>query len=118
MPRTVRRTAFLLVLVALSVSAGREAARGDTTNNEVRALWVQRGTLTSAPAIISLIDTATAAGFNTLLVQARGRGDAYYVSRLEPRGAALASQDPSFDPLELAVTAGHHAACGCTPGST
>jgi uncharacterized lipoprotein YddW (UPF0748 family) len=59
--------------------------------------------------VIALIDAAKAAGFNTLLVQARGRGDAYYVSRLEPRGPALARQDPSFDPLELAVTAGHRA---------
>jgi uncharacterized lipoprotein YddW (UPF0748 family) len=39
----------------------------------------------------------------------RGRGDAYYFSRLEPRGPALVRQDPSFDPLQLAVTAGHRA---------
>ena len=79
------------------------------TNNEVRALWVQRTTLTSAPAIVSLVETAKAAGFNTLLVQVRGRGDAYYNSRFEPRGAALARQDRSFDPLELAIAAAHHA---------
>jgi uncharacterized lipoprotein YddW (UPF0748 family) len=88
----------------------REAARGaPATNEEVRALWVQRGSLTSAPAIISLINTAKGAGFNTLLVQVRGRGDAYYVSRIEPRGSALGGQAPSFDPLELAVAVGHRA---------
>ena len=71
----------------------------------MRALWVQRTTLTSAPAIVSLVETAKAAGFNTLLVQVRGRGDAYYNSRFEPRGAALARQDRSFDPLELTIAA-------------
>ena len=39
----------------------------------------------------------------------RGRGDAYYNSRLEPRGAALARQHPSFDPLELVIATAHHA---------
>jgi uncharacterized lipoprotein YddW (UPF0748 family) len=86
-----------------------EQSSRDATNDETRALWVQRGTLTSATSVVTLINAAKAAGFNTLLVQARGRGDAYYVSRIEPRGAALAKQDSFFDPLELAVTAGHHA---------
>lgn len=76
---------------------------------EVRALWVQRTTLTSAPAIASLVETARAAGFNTLVVQVRGRGDAFYNSRLEPRGGVLAGQHPSFDPLELVVAAAHRA---------
>src|SRR5712691_11079480 len=74
---------------------------------EVRALWVQRATLTSAPSVVALVETARAAGFNTLLVQVRGRGDAYYNSRLEPRGPALAGQHPSFDPLELVIATAH-----------
>jgi len=72
-------------------------------------LWVQRGTLTSAANVAALVDTAKAAGFNTLLVQVRGRGDAYYRSTLEPRGPALSGQDPSFDPLALVIAAGHRA---------
>ncbi|HEV3214311.1 MAG TPA: family 10 glycosylhydrolase [Vicinamibacterales bacterium] len=84
----------------------------NAANPEVRALWVQRGTLTSAPAIVSLVETAKAAGFNTLVVQVRGRGDAFYNSRLEPRGGALAAQHSSFDPLELVVAVAHHAGLG------
>ena len=71
---------------------------------EVRAMWVQRGSLTSPPAIISAVETAKDAGFNTLIVQVRGRGDAYYNSRHEPRPALLAKQPASFDPLELIVS--------------
>jgi uncharacterized lipoprotein YddW (UPF0748 family) len=72
-------------------------------------LWVQRGTLTSPGAIRTLVQSAKAAGFNTLLVQVRGRGDAYYQSRLEPRAALLASQPASFDPLESVLTDAHAA---------
>src|SRR6266853_1119002 len=99
------------VLCTLVLAAICTLPRGtlNAANPEVRALWVQRTTLTSAPAIVSLVETAKAAGFNTLLVQVRGRGDAYYTSRFEPRGAALARQDRSFDPLELAIAAAHHA---------
>jgi uncharacterized lipoprotein YddW (UPF0748 family) len=75
----------------------------------VRALWVQRGTLASADSIISAVDMAKNGGFNTLIVQVRGRGDAYYDSRHEPRAAVLAKQPASFDPLDLMVERAHRA---------
>lgn len=96
----------VLVLAAVCTAVRPPALIAD---QEIRALWVQRTTLTSAPAVIALVESAKAAGFNTLLVQVRGRGDAYYSSTLEPRGIALARQDTTFDPLQLVVTAGHHA---------
>jgi uncharacterized lipoprotein YddW (UPF0748 family) len=76
---------------------------------EVRALWVQRGTLASAASIIAAVDAARDAGFNTLIVQVRGRGDAYYDSRHEPRPALLAKQPAAFDPLEVMVSRAHRA---------
>jgi uncharacterized lipoprotein YddW (UPF0748 family) len=45
-----------------------------------------------------MVRAAQAAGFNTLLVQVRGRGDAYYKSSHEPRPSELALR-PDFDPL-------------------
>lgn len=107
-----RSCACALLLAAVLLCAERSAGAGQSrmpAADEVRALWVQRSTLTSAASVTRLIDAAKAAGFNTLLVQARGRGDAYYVSPLEPRGSALRRQNPSFDPLALAIVAGHHA---------
>ena len=74
---------------------------------EIRALWVLRGSLTSPASIDQLIKTAKAQGFNTLLVQVRGRGDAYYTSRLEPRASDLASQPSSFDPLAKLLADAH-----------
>ena len=72
--------------------------------SEVRALWVVRTTLTSPEKIRQLVSSAADNGFNTLIVQIRGRGDAYYNSRVEPRAMELKDQPASFDPLALTLT--------------
>ncbi len=54
-----------------------------------------------------MVDTAKRAGFNTLLVQVRGRGDAYYTSRIEPRATELEDDPTHFDPLALTLTLAH-----------
>ena len=71
---------------------------------EVRALWVTRSSLTTPAGIAALVRTAREQGFNTLLVQVRGRADAYYTTDLEPRSADLARQPGSFDPLAAVLS--------------
>lgn len=78
-----------------------------TSTAEVRALWVVRNTLTTPEKIRRMVDTAANAGFNTLIVQVRGRGDAYYRSRWEPRAAELKDQPLDFDPLALTIAEAH-----------
>ena len=53
-----------------------------------------------------MVAQADAAGFNTLLVQVRGRGDALYTSEREPRAESLAEY-PAFDPLQAAIDEAH-----------
>lgn len=73
---------------------------------EVRALWVVRSTMTSADEVRAMVERAHEAGFNTLFVQVRGRGDAFYRSRWEPRAETL--EGPAgFDPLALTVDEAH-----------
>ncbi len=69
---------------------------------EVRALWVIRTSLGSVTKIQALVEEAYESGFNTLLVQVRGRGDALYVSDREPRAELLAGSPP-FDPLSTVI---------------
>jgi uncharacterized lipoprotein YddW (UPF0748 family) len=83
--------------LALAAIATR-ASSIDSATQDVRALWVTRATLTSPAAVSKMVAAASAGGFNTLLVQVRGRGDAYYRSTLEPRPAELGAH-PGFDPL-------------------
>ena len=106
-PALFRRTwpvllAATAVVAVLSARAPRAAAAGDA-GDEVRALWVQGASLATPEAIAAMVRSARASGFNTLLVQARGRGDAFFTSRLEPRAASLMGQPAGFDPLETAI---------------
>ncbi|HBN45781.1 MAG TPA: family 10 glycosylhydrolase [Candidatus Marinimicrobia bacterium] len=73
---------------------------------EKRCLWVVRNTLTSPQSIDEMLTFADINGFNHLLVQVRGRGDAYYDSKLVPRSELLL--DPDFDPLEYIIEKAHN----------
>jgi uncharacterized lipoprotein YddW (UPF0748 family) len=73
----------------------------------VRALWVVRTTLTSPEKIRQLVNAAADNGFNTLIVQIRGRGDAYYNSHVEPRAVELKDQPLTFDPLAFTLEEAH-----------
>lgn len=50
-----------------------------------------------------MVDAAKENGFNTLIVQVRGRGDSYYRSKNEPRAVELKDQPLSFDPLAQTI---------------
>ncbi len=63
-----------------------------------KALWVVRDRITTAHAIDELLADATSRGIFDVVVQVRGRGDAYYRSKLEPQALALAGSD--LDPLD------------------
>jgi uncharacterized lipoprotein YddW (UPF0748 family) len=54
-----------------------------------------------------MVEDAASAGFNTLVVQVRGRGDAFYDSRWEPSGEQLPSAPSTFDPLALTIEEAH-----------
>ncbi|MGH9900805.1 MAG: glycoside hydrolase family 10 protein, partial [Pyrinomonadaceae bacterium] len=114
--RIADATPRLLILAALAVaalvplSAFAQVTTGATPvppvappADEVRALWVVRTTLTSPEKIRAMVESAHSNGFNTLIVQVRGRGDAYYRSRWEPRASTLKDQPASFDPLAVTL---------------
>jgi uncharacterized lipoprotein YddW (UPF0748 family) len=102
--------AGLVAAVLLIVPPGRNAHTGTRVTlppTEVRALWVVRNTLNSPEKIQQMVESAAAAGFNSLIVQVRGRGDAYYRSRWEPRAIELKDQPLDFDPLALTIAEAH-----------
>jgi uncharacterized lipoprotein YddW (UPF0748 family) len=108
---TFKRSVALLLSIAvltwLPIYAQEKATLSQTSNGspngEVRALWVVRTTLTSVPKIQAMVKAAADNGFNTLIVQVRGRGDAYYRSRHEPRAVELKDQPSDFDPLAVTL---------------
>lgn len=106
----MRKTIF--VLLATAICASRASAFTPKTRQgaeEMRGLWVARWSLSSPAAIRNLVASAKRSHFNALFVQVRGRGDAWYDSKLEPRAEALADQPASFDPLATIVREAHNA---------
>lgn len=120
-------TAYLLLLLSAFLPAQKtaaptptlpaphqvEAALANATpspeipSREVRALWVVRDTMTSPESVLEMVRRAKENGFTDLIVQVRGRGDAYYNSRLEPRAEDLSGQPGNFDPLALVIDEAH-----------
>ncbi len=64
----------------------------------VRALWVVRDHVANKESIDRVLMFAEQNNYNHLFFQIRGRGDAYYNSRLVPRSHLL--KDTDFDPLQ------------------
>ena len=100
--RILLASACLAVLFAFG-----DAPAHATREAEVRGLWVVRTSLDSPAAVAAMVGAAAEGGINALFVQVRGRGDAYYTSAIEPRGALLARQPASFDPLATVIDAAH-----------
>lgn len=77
------------------------------SNAEMRGMWVVRDSLVSPAAIRKIVAVAVKYHFNTLFVQVRGRGDAWYSSPYEPRAEALLHQPADFDPLQTMIDEAH-----------
>lgn len=109
--RSIQRalSALALVLSAYVCLAGGDPVAAQPAPQETRALWVLRTSLTSPESIATLVRSAREHGFNTLLVQVRGRGDAYYRGGVEPRAADLLRQPEGFDPLAAVLDTAHAA---------
>jgi uncharacterized lipoprotein YddW (UPF0748 family) len=92
--------------------SGRSIPRAKTAtatvpHGEIRAMWIVRDSLTSPEKIHNAVALAKRYHFNTIFVQIRGRGDAFYNSRYEPRAEELAGQPTTFDPLATTIAEGH-----------
>lgn len=102
----------LLILVTLAFAYAQNptsvtATTATQRSNEIRALWVVRTSLTSPEKIHAMVKAAADNGFNTLIVQVRGRGDSYYKSKVEPRAVELKDQPLTFDPLAMTLEEAH-----------
>lgn len=82
---------------------------GCATTPEGRGVWVVRNDLVSPSFLDEVVAEGVRGRFNILLVQVRGRGDAYYRSDIAPRAEPLAEAPLEYDPLAYAIAKGHAA---------
>lgn len=88
--KSLQRAAFVALFLFVSKLYSQ--------NFDIRALWIVRDHITSKEKINAVLEFAKNNNYNNLFVQVRGRGDAYYTSRLVPRSHLLLKT--SFDPLD------------------
>jgi len=83
---------------------------GDISAPEIRAVWVDafHEGIRSPAEVARLVEAATRARLNTLIVQVRRRGDALYTGGLEPP-LDDPNYDPTFDALGEVVAKAHAA---------
>lgn len=97
------RMTLLPALLLLTAAPALPASRPP----EVRGLWVVRTALVSPEAVDRVVDAAVDGGITDLFVQVRGRGDAFYGSRLVGRSPLLSQQPAAFDPLARLLERAH-----------
>jgi len=83
------------------------ASAAPPSGEETRALWVVRHALSTPGRVDQVVDLAAQVNVNTLLVQVRGRGDAYYASDLAPQAEELEAAPKGFDPLARILQRAH-----------
>ncbi|MCX8108074.1 MAG: family 10 glycosylhydrolase, partial [Verrucomicrobiae bacterium] len=78
---------------------------------ELRGWWVDawHPGLRNPAEVEALVKTAREANFNALFVQVRRRGDAYYLSRFEPKSSEV---QIGFDPLAHLIKLAHDTSLG------
>lgn len=98
---------LLLLLIVLAPGSLEPAAAA-----EVRGLWVDsfHPGLRTVAEVHQLVADARAGHFNTLFVEVRRRGDAFYESCFEPKAVDI--QPAGFDPLGYLIHLGHDTNAG------
>ncbi len=90
---------WTLFIFCVFIFADNPASRAQESA-PVRALWVVRDAMKTKESIDKMTATLVSAGITDVFLQVRGRGDAYYKSRIVPMAAGV---DTSFDPLAYAL---------------
>ena len=119
------RLFILSAFVALSVTVLA------LPKHEIRAVWITSaygldwpksrantpsGIARQKKELTDLLDLLQKAHFNTVLFQARTRGDVFYRSAIEPYSALLtgkSGKDPGYDPLAFAIEECHKRGMEC-----
>ena len=94
---------MLSFLLAVFLSAEVTAQQPNNTN--IKAIWVIRDRLVNKKSVTEIVDTAHKFGFNHIFAQVRGRGDAYYNSRIVIKAPQVRGRN--FDPLKELITQAH-----------
>ena len=102
MKRKIIITALIPVFTLIMLSCSREQVKPlNVKRNFSGSMWIVRNSIATPGQIDDLLDMIGNSDIRNLFVQVRGRGDAYYNSKIEPRGFDVKK---GFDPLSYLVS--------------
>ena len=93
---SIKNRAMNIIALFFCLICNLAFTRSENANSD-RYLWVVRTALTDKKNIDKMIQFATLNRVNNIIVQVRGRGDAYYNSNIVPKSSLI--KDREFDPL-------------------
>lgn len=110
---------LLCMALGMTTIAVQEVYAADHT--DMRAVWISTVYSADYPSVINdkeaqkaefieKLDKAQEMGLNTVVVQVRPKGDAFYESELNPWSAVLTGvqgMDPGYDPMEFMIKETH-----------
>jgi len=101
MKRKILIAAFITFFPLLTLSCSREQVKPlNVKRNFSGSMWIVRNSIATPGQIDNLLDMIEDSDIRNLFVQVRGRGDAYYYSKIEPHGFDVKNE---FDPLSYLV---------------
>ena len=90
---------ILLISIALLIIPIQTEAK----KNNFRGVWIIRNNITSKEKIDEILNNAVKKRFNNLIIQIRGRGDAYYNSKFVTIAENVRYKIKEFDPLHYFI---------------
>jgi uncharacterized lipoprotein YddW (UPF0748 family) len=102
------RIIFILTGLVMLIATANPVKANETNRPEIRALWVDafRDGIKTPAQVDKLIQNSINGNINTLIVQIRRRGDAYYNNSIEPRTEDPVLE-PGFDALQYLIDKAH-----------
>jgi uncharacterized lipoprotein YddW (UPF0748 family) len=99
----VARSATFFIIISLSFSYSQSEPPWITD----LGLWIVRDALTTSSSVDEIIRYAVENNYSQLFLQIRGRGDAYYSSKIVPVQSTIKKME--FDPLSRIINQAHEA---------
>src|SRR5439155_22669570 len=106
--RMIRRAAASILAAIAFLSGFSTPAQAASAPGQYRALWVDafHDGMKSPAQVEKLVADTKRANLNTLIVQVRKRGDAYFAHSIEPRATDIVGPS-DFDPLDYLLRLAH-----------
>ena len=116
-----KKLTSVIIIFALLIGLSPTPVHGDVHRNSMQAVWISTVLNLDYPSVknnpsaqkkefINMLDKLQAIGINTVMVQVRPKGDAFYESSINPWSESLTGVQgkyPGYDPMAFMIEETH-----------